>query len=246
MKDLIARLLIWGVPLAMMAPAKANPINVTGSSLVTLGSNDSLLFYISSNSPYPGEIELVLGGIPLGGPVESISGTSVVYMPGMLFSGTLESQDGSISIPLTDASATRLGLPNGDILLTPGSCSGGSYSGPIDLISAGTTFSSQEAAELFGSGEAVIDLQNIGGSMTFGYPGSAITNDFSASLISADGSESMGARVMKADCERHGPAVPEPATVGLLLIGLALIMPRVLRRSEQAAVKIRNDSGCGR
>lgn len=227
MKNWIARLLIWGVPLAVMAPANANPINVTGSSQVTLGSNDSLLFSISKPSSYPGEIEMVLGGMPLGGPVASIPGTSGVYMPGLLFSATLESQDGSVSIPLTDPNATRLGLPNGDILLTPGSRSGGSYSGPVDLVSAGATLSSQEAAALFGSGEAVVDLQNIGGSMTFGYPGSPITNDFSASLISSDGSQSRGAQVVQVDCQHH-PAVPEPATIGLLLIGLAIIMPRVI------------------
>jgi hypothetical protein len=201
---------------------------VTGNSQVTLGNSDSLLFYISSNLTDPTEIEIVLGGMPLGGPVSSIPGTSSVYMPNELFSGAIESQDGSISIPFTDSDASHLGLPGGDMVLVPGSHSGGSYSGPADLISADVTLSSQEAAALFASGEAVIDLHNIGGNMTFGYTGAPITNDFSASLIGYNGGQSQGARVMQVDCVH----TPEPATIGMLLIGLAIILPRVLRQGS--------------
>ncbi|MGO9786795.1 MAG: hypothetical protein ACLPL5_08310, partial [Stellaceae bacterium] len=129
----------------------------------------SLLFDISAactfcgpGSSYPGEVEILLGGMPLDGPVASIPGTSGVYISGVLFTGTIESQDGSVSIPLTDPDATRLGLPAGDLLLTPGSVSGGSYSGPVDLLSAEVALTAQEAAELFASGEAVIDLHNAG------------------------------------------------------------------------------------
>ncbi len=236
MKNWMTYPLICGALFALVASATASPINVTGNSQVTLGNNDSLLFYISSNFSsggpggltYPTEIEMVLGGMPLGGPVSSIPGTSGVYMPGELFSGTIESQDGSVSIPLTDSDASRLGLPGGDMMLVPGSHNGGSYSGPADVITADVTLSSQEAAALFASGEAVIDLHNIGGNMTFGYAGTPITNDFSASLISSNGAQSEGARVMQVDCVH----TPEPATIGLLLIGLAILLPRVLRQGS--------------
>src|ERR1019366_1228150 len=113
MKNLTAPFLLVALVLASIAPATASTINVTNDSLVTLQTNDSLLFYISDNSSgghgstYPGEIEMLLGAMPLGGPVSSIPGTSGVYMPGILFTGTLESQDGSISIPLTDRKSTR-------------------------------------------------------------------------------------------------------------------------------------------
>ena|ERR1017187_3957171 len=228
MNNRTARFLLLALLLAPIATAST--LNVTNDSQVTLDTNDSLLFYISSDhsscshgSTYPGEIEMLLGGMPLGGPVASIPGTSGVYMPGILFSGTLESQDGSISIPLTDSDATRLGLPAGDMLLTPGSRSGGSYSGPIDLLSADVTISSLEAAALFASGEVVIDLHNTGAAITFGYPGSPIASDFTASLISPDGSQSVGASVMEVECVH----TPEPGTIGLLIIGLTIIGTRL-------------------
>jgi hypothetical protein len=210
------------------APAIASPINVTNSSLVTLQNNDSVLFYISSGISDPGEIELELGGIPVGGPVASIPGTSGVYISGILFTGTLESQNGLVSIPLTDPNAARLGLPAGDLLLTPGSVSGGSYSGPIDLLSAEVVLTSQEYAALFASGEAVIDLHDASKSITFGYSGELIGNDFSASMISSGGTESVGARVMQVDCNQV--TAPEPGTIGLLVIGLAILATRLARR----------------
>jgi len=238
MNNWIKRLLIPSVLLAAFVPARANFIDVTHNSQVTLGNNDDLIFDISlasfaanSGSSYPGEIEILLGGMPLGGPVASIPGTSVVYMPGAAFSASIESANGSVSIPLTDANATRLGLPSGDLVMVPGSVSGGSYSGPIDLISGEVTLSSQQAAELFASGDPTIDIHNTGGSVTFGYPGGSITSDFSASLVTPSGDESMGARVMGAEC-RPSPA-PEPGTIGLLLIGLAIMLPRVLRRAPR-------------
>jgi hypothetical protein len=235
MKNHSTGLALTAIVFAFIAPASANPINVTGSSLVTVQNNNSVLFDISAactfcgpGSSYPGEVEVVLGGLPLGGPVESIPGTSGVYISGILFTGTIESQDGSVSIPLTDPDATRLGLPAGDMLLTPGSVSGGSYSGPIDLLSAEVTLNSQEAAELFASGEAVIDLHNAGEAITFGYSGTLIGNDFSASLVSPDGKESEGARMMKAEC--RGPIAPEPGTIGMLIIGLTILATRLARR----------------
>ena len=225
--------LLFATLLASVMPATASTVNVTNQSQVTLGANDSLLFYISSNNSsgsqapsYPGEIEILLGGMPLGGPVASIPGTSGVYMPGILFTGTLESENGSISIPLTDSNATRLGLPGGDMEMTPGSHSGGSYSGPIDLLSGAGTISSQEAAALFASGEVVIDLQNSGAPITFGYSGSSIASDFSASLISSGGAQSMGAQIMQVDCV-NPTATPEPGTIGLLIIGLTIVCTRL-------------------
>lgn len=241
MHNLTSPSLLAALLLTSIAQAPASTINVTNDSQVTLGTNDSLLFDISldTGSTYPGEIQVILGGVPLSGPVASIPGTSGVYMPGILFTGTLESQDGSISIPLTDPDAARLGLPAGDMLLTPGSRTGGSYSGPIDLLSAEVTISSRQAAELFGSGEAVIDIHDIGAAITFGYPGSSIGSDFSASLISPDGSESVGARVVNVECERNN--TPEPGTIGLLIIGLTILATRLAGqyRLEKARIPAR-------
>ena len=234
-----AGLALFATLVASIAPAIASPINVTSSSLVTLQNNDSVLFYISgSGSGDPGEVEIELGGIPFGGPVASIPGTSGVYMSGILFTGTIESQNGSVSIPLTDPNATRLGLPAGDLLLTPGSVSGGSYSGAIDLLAADVALTSQQAAELFASGEAVIDIHNTGQAITFGYSGDLIGNDFSASLINSGGTASVGARVMQVDC--NSATAPEPGTIGLLIIGLTMLVTRLARR-QLVPLPVRSD-----
>jgi hypothetical protein len=191
---------------------------VTNNAEVTVGTNDELIVYVLASSCNYGAIDVLVGGMPLGGALAPIPGTSGVYMPGFLFSGTVESQSGEVSIPLTDPNASRLGLAAGDMVLTPGSRSGGSYSGAIDLISGG-------AAGLFGSGEIAIDLRNTGAPITFGYPGTTIASDFTASLSSQDGTQSFGARILNVDC-LHNSNAPEPGTVGLLLVGLSLIAGR--------------------
>jgi hypothetical protein len=238
MQTHILQILLPAFLLAALAPAKASLIDVTNASQVTVDTNSSLLFYISQDltssgheSTYPGEIEMILGGMPLGGPLASIPGTSGVYMPGILFTGTIASANGGNSMALADADAARLGLPSGDMVLTPGSVSGGSYSGPIDLLSAEVTLSTVEAAALFSSGDVVIDLYNTGAPITFGYPGSSIASDFTASLISPGGSQSVGGRVMQVQCVN----APEPGTMGLLLLGLTILCTRLaaMRRTRQ-------------
>ena len=104
MHKLIARAAIFVCFVSSCLPLHASSIVVTGDSQVTLQPGGSLLFYISSDyashapagSPYPGEIDIVLGGLPQSGPVASIPGTSAVYTPGVVFSGTLESLNGAI------------------------------------------------------------------------------------------------------------------------------------------------------
>ena len=180
MKNITYRLLL--AVLMLTVAAGATTIDVTYTPQVTLQTGDSLLFTLSAElascghpSQYPGEIEMILGSMPLGGPTESIPNTSSVYIPGILFTGAIESQNGAVSIPLDDPDTARVGLPTGDLLLTPGSRSGGSYSGPIDMLSAEVTLTTQQAAALFSSGDVEIDLQNIGAPITFGYPNSPIS-----------------------------------------------------------------------
>ena len=174
--------------LAFLTPAIGCTVDVTNSSQVTLGSGDDLIFYLAVNygqkSAYPAELEMVLGGLPVGGVTDPIPGTSGVYVPGMLFNGTLESQNGSAAMALTDPNASRLGLPSGDMLLTPGARSGGAYTGAVDLLSAGATIDAAQGASFFNSGEVEIDLHNSGSAITVGYPGTTLANDFSASWIS--------------------------------------------------------------
>jgi hypothetical protein len=219
-----------------LAPLHAGTIDVTGDSQVTVQNGESLIVGFGAwsypsqatnaglDSPYPAEICFTLGGLPAGLPNSAIPGTSAAYTPGMLFSATLESLDGSISMPLFDSDAAALGLPDGDVVLTTGYRGGGSYTGPISVVSGAVTLSPAEAAALF-SGNALnpgsqafeIRLTNIGENMTFGYSGSPITAAVSASLSSARGTLSLGAMPLQVELQD----CPEPGTIGLLLMGLA-------------------------
>jgi hypothetical protein len=226
------RALLFGILFGSIA--WGGTIDVTAASQVTLPYGDSLLFYIGSNyashapgdSPYPGQVAVWLGGLPADGPTAAIPGTSAVYTPGILFSGTLESADGAIAVPLFDANAARLGLPEGSLVAGPGYRSGGSYTGPISLLTATAALSSPGAAELVSSGEAVLHIRNLGGAITFGYPGSSMTSAFSASLISPDGALSVGAIPKKVVLQQS----PEPGTAGLLVLGLGLLGRRAFAR----------------
>lgn len=247
-----------------LVPLHAGNVDVTADSQVTVQENDSLIVglgvwnYASQAlsaglaSPYPAEISFTLGGLPVDLPTSPIPGTSASYTPGMLFSATLQSLDGLISIPLIDSNAALLGLPDGDLVLGTGFRSGGSYSGPISVLSATVALSSAEAAELFSAAALVpwseafvIRLLNVGEDLTFGYSGSTMTSALSASLSSADGTLSVGAlpiQVQLQDC-------PEPGTIGLLLIGLAGIAvtfpARMLNRpNRRVETYLKNNGDC--
>jgi hypothetical protein len=197
--------------------ASASGINIIADSQVSSQPGSSLIFYLSSDyasyapagSPYPGEISVLLGGLPVGG----VAASSVV------FSGTLESMDGSMQIPLS----------TGDLSLTTGYRSGGSYTGPISELAATVNITAPEAQALFAPSEFVIQLHDLSGDFAFGYPGSTIGSAFSASLIAPDGSLSVGARPMVV----NQVATPEPETIGLMISGLAALLlarARVLAR----------------
>jgi hypothetical protein len=108
-------------------------------------------------------------------------------------------------------------------VLGSGFRSGGSYSGPISVLSATVMLTSAESAELFSAAalepwsEAfVIRLANVGEDVTFGYSGSPITGALSASLSSENGTLSVGAMPIQVELQN----CPEPGTLGLLLMGL--------------------------
>jgi hypothetical protein len=239
MKNHIIVFLLGTLALVTAGQSNASTVDVTNASQVTLNQGDSLIFYLSTdyancNHGYPAGIEMILGSMPLGGPVASIPGTSGVYMQGILFNGTLASPTGGNSLALTDANAARLGLPDGDMLMTPGARTGGTYSGTIDLLSANVSLGSLSAG-LLGSGEVAIELENAGAPVTFGYSGSPMASDLTASWVSADGSQSTGARILDVQCINHGSNAPEPGTVGLFIIGLTVMASRLWRARSRRA-----------
>jgi len=214
-------------------------MDVTSQSSVTLSPNDSLTFEAAawnysplaggSLTSYPGEISVMLAGLPASGTFASIPGTSAVYTTGILLSGYLESLDGSIVIPLVDSDAARLGLPAGDLLLGSGYQSGGAYSGPTSVLTAAAAISSPEAAALFAGGEFELVFRDLSGNVTLGFPGSTLTSALSASMISPDGSRSVGALPLNASLRQ----TPEPRSIALLLLGLAIIVPRMLYKAHR-------------
>ncbi|MFN7995000.1 MAG: hypothetical protein U0Q18_15440 [Bryobacteraceae bacterium] len=218
--------------LAFSVAAPAATIDVTASEQVMLGPNSTLLFDIGSTytahaaagSPYPGEIDLLVGGMQASGIMASIPGTSATYTTGVLVQGTLESADGSISVPLFDANAARLGLAPGDLLLGTGYRNSAAYSGPMSFFAGTVALSSARAAELFASGNVVLRLRNVGATVALGYTGSPIGAALSASFTSADGTLSVGGFARGVQIHQ----APEPGTVALLLLGLAILAPRIL------------------
>jgi hypothetical protein len=226
---------IFALLYVSLVPLHAGNIDVTTDSQVTVQEGESLIVglgvwnYASQAaaaglaSPYPTEISFTLGGLPVGLLTSTIPGSSATYTPGLLFSATLESLDGTVSVPLFDSNAALLGLPDGDLVLGSGFRSGGSYSGPISVLSATVMLTSAESAELFSAAalepwsEAfVIRLANVGEDVTFGYSGSPITGALSASLSSENGTLSVGAMPIQVELQN----CPEPGTLGLLLMGL--------------------------
>src|SRR5690349_20619526 len=149
--------------LTIGAAAHAATINITASEPITLGPNDTLLFDIASTyaahapagSPYAREIDFLVGGMPASGTIAAIPGTSATYTTGALVQGTLESADGSVSFPLFDPNAARLGLASGDLVLGAGYRNSAAYSGPISFLAGTVALSSDEAAALFASGGVV-------------------------------------------------------------------------------------------
>jgi len=199
--------LVLGVLAASLASASS--INIIADSQVTSQPGSSLTVYLSSDyalyapagSPFPGEISVLLGGLPVSAPAAS----------GVVFTGTLESLDGSVQIPLSA----------GDLSLMTGYRSGGSYTGPTSELAATVNIPAPEAQALFSPAEFVVQFHDLSGDFAFGYPGSTIGSAFSASLIAPDGSLSVGARPMVINLNN----VPEPGTLGLLIAGLILMVP---------------------
>jgi len=119
-------------------------------------------------------------------------------------------QDGSVSIPLTDR-MLRAWL------------AGRRYAADARVAQRrlilrhhrpalrAVTFSPQEAAALFASGEAVIDSATPAPPSPSAIPVCPSAAIFSASLISPGGAQSVGARVMQVECGNAD--APEPGTI---------------------------------
>lgn len=190
-------------------------------------------------SPYPTQLGLeIIGQLPssLAAPIPD---STAAYFPGLLFTGWLESLDGTVSVPLYDPNADRLGLPVGTLLVSPGTFSAGGDS-PLDVaVLAAFVSMSQETSEaLFGANigsrtnAALIRLDNIGQGFTVGIgPGYTARNS-----VSEPGIAGLGPAQTAGTTGQVEVVNPEPST--WLTLACALVLLGFLRR-RRAAIRSR-------
>jgi hypothetical protein len=177
----------------------------------------------SSPAALPALIGLQLvGPTPAGSTLSPIPGSTTQYYSGILLKGWIESLDGSVTSPLFDANASRLGLPSGSLVAE-------ALYGTGTMID-GEAFLSQNLAEsLFGtSGQGVFLIQNLGKSVMIGLgDGYALSNAVLEPITTAGYLQTSGANQQ---IQVSVPA-PEPALGALVAASLLLFL--ILRKMQQ-------------
>jgi hypothetical protein len=167
-------------------------------------------------SPYPAEIRFSIFGPELASAV-TVTGSSAQYVPGFLFQGWLESLDGSYSLPLVDAGAQRLGLPQGMLLVSPGTAVAAGTQMSVSVID-GFVYLDPAVSEAF-SGSARIHLINRGEGFTIGLGDVlAVRNSVWTTGLSAGGTLTAGGTTRSIEVMN-----PEPAT-WLLMTGAVIFL----------------------
>jgi hypothetical protein len=228
--------------LALATPALASVVDVTTEELarVHCGALIDAYFgvwnYGQNNpdvSPYPTTVGVqILGQVSSWFPeAVAVPDTTASYFPGLVFEGWLESLDGTITVPLFDPNASRLGLPVGTVVATPGTYQAGGQSVDVAVLAA-TAYMSEEMSELlFGSNvgnydnAARIHLRNVGLAFIAGIgPGYTVQQSVLEPGVSgAGGTQTAGltGHVLVSN--------PEPATWLLVVGALAVVGWRVTR-----------------
>jgi hypothetical protein len=186
----------------------------------------------------------VTGIAPQGETPVYLPGSTSEYFGSLLFQGWLESLDGSVSVPLLDPQAAALlGQPSA-LLVRPGLVATGSAD-PWDaaVITASLSIPPEVSEALFAGNVssgvgARIRLLNIGGWFTVGgEPGHTVRDAVSVTGITGEGPVQTGGITGTVLLEN-----PEPSTIALFGIGLALIF-FVARRARVAAPSLRRPQG---
>jgi hypothetical protein len=181
-------------------------------------------------SPYPTSLELMILAPALTSDAAAIPDSTLQYFPGWLFEARLESLDGSAPVPFHDAAAARLGLPDGLLLVTPGTHQGRE----VALISASLAMSPAAAEALFGQNlgnyndAARIWLSNLGEPLDIGL-GPGYTVRQSVSVPNLAGAGDTRAAGLTGRVLLHNP---EPSTWLLAAAGAALIAGRRVSRQS--------------
>ncbi len=222
--------------LAASVPLVAGRIDVTGesSAWVHTGANIEIVFGIwnyglnnPGYSPYPTQVGVQVTGFRPDSPAAMIAGTTLQYFDGFVFQGWLESMDGTTAVPFRDPNAELLGLPEGSLLVMPGTFTAGGSS-PLDVavISAFATLSEAASEALFGAnaasydGGARIRLRNLGSGFTIG-----IGPDYTVrSAVREPGIAGLGPAQTSGITGQVVIANPEPATWLTLAGALAALV----------------------
>lgn len=192
-------------------------------------------------SPYPTQLGLeIIGQLP-SSPAALVPDSTAAYFPGFLFTGWLESLDGTVAVPLYDPNADRLGLPIGTLLLAPGTFAAGGSPLDVAVLAAFVAMPQSTSESLFGpnigsrTNAARIRLDNIGDGFTLGIgPGYTVRNS-----VSEPGVAGLGPVQTAGATGQVVVSNPEPST-WLTLAGAIALLGFLRRR--RAAVAIRSRS----
>ena len=192
---------------------------------VLVHHGDSLVFEL-----YTGNFQFNAAryGLPLYPTQVDLSLTSTPIADGTVFSGWLESPDGSASIRVS-------GYPT----FSPGVISSSQYSGPVSVLEGTVYLSIDDSAAIFGAGLAELRLLNLGEDITVGLPPASISQDLRVCL--SGGPLSVGAVTLSASLNASQgfeairatgfAAVPEPSSTLLALAGGVFVCRRRIRRA---------------
>jgi hypothetical protein len=181
---------------------------------------------------FPTTIGLELAGpVPDGSKTAPIPGSSKIYYTGFLFEGSLRSLDGSVSLPLFDADAWRLGLASGSLIASDSLDANGNRTA---IVSAEVAVSLNASEAIFGPmGQAAFVIQNDGGDFTIGLgPGFSLSNAILAPLTASNGDVQSAGYLQNVSMSSAAGApaeqsVPEPAAFEVAILGgLALLWMR--------------------
>ncbi len=204
-------------------PLPASRIDVSGLSQVTLRTGQRLEIEFSVATA-PAQIGFQALGVVLPDiPPEPLPGGTAEYYPALLFAAFLESLDGTMSMPLFDPAAYRLGLPQPYAVLTPGTVN---ISGSEQAAAVVSATAWAPPRDLFGPElTARIWVRNLGPDVILG-AGDGYSMRGSVTITgvqSIDSGASTSGRITEVAISN-----PEPGTIILVVAGLPAL--GVIRR----------------
>ncbi len=155
----------------LLAAAVGLHSGVMRADIITLSPGSSLTVDFSMpgfdpSNPgalFPTTIGLELvGTVPSGSTTSSIPGSTQTYFSGIMLQASLKSMDGTVSLPLFDADAWRLGLSTGTLVAD-------SMGGNSAIASAQVAVSLNQSEAIFGTtGQAEFVINDVAGEFIIG------------------------------------------------------------------------------